>query len=259
MADGERRYSEAEVQEIFERATEVQAKGGGSQKARDGLTLAEVQEIGREVGVSSDLIEAAARSLDRPGPRPVEKKRFLGVPIGVGRIVELPRRLNEEEWHRLVVHLRETFDARGKVREEGRFREWTNGNLQALLEPSGSGERLRLRTEKGSARPGLGVGAGLLGGGVLFSLLHLLTGGDMGQDPESMTTLIIVGAVFLAVNLFRLPPWARTRERQMEELAERVGDWVESGDVGTARSGGAHADPSGEDGEKEGHPEPGSA
>lgn len=237
MSDGVRRYSESEVQEIFERATEVQAKGGGARKTRDGLTLEEVQEIGREVGVSSDLIEAAARSLDRTGSGPREKKRFLGVPIGVGRTVELPRSLSDDEWHRLVVDLRQTFDARGKVREEGRFREWTNGNLQALLEPSESGERLRLRTEKGGAKPGLGVGAGMLGGGALFSLLYLLTGGEVGQDPESMTTLILVGAVFLAVNLFRLPPWANTRERQMEAIAARVRGWLESGSPDSADPG----------------------
>ncbi|MDX1568796.1 MAG: hypothetical protein R3223_13405 [Longimicrobiales bacterium] len=222
MSTPERRYSEEEIQEIFERATELQEKQGRSERSKEGLTLPEIQEIGREVGVSPERIESAARSLDLPAPSPPEKKRFFGLPVGVGRTVSLPRRLTEEEWHRLVVDLRDTFDARGKIREEGRFREWRNGNLQALLEPVGSGERLRLRTEKGGAKPGIGVGAGLLGGGALFSLLYLLTGGEVGRDPESMFTIMVVGGVFLALNLFRLPGWAATRERQMKEVAERV-------------------------------------
>lgn len=222
MSTPERRYSEEEIQEIFERATEIQENRSRSGRSKEGLTLPEIQEIGREVGVPPDRIESAARSLDMPAPSPPRKKRFFGLPIGVGRTVSLPRRLSEEEWHRLVVDLRDTFDARGKIREEGRFREWRNGNLQALLEPTGSGERLRLRTEKGGAKPGIGVGAGLLGGGALFSLLYLLTGGEMGRTPESMFTLMVVGSVFLALNLFRLPGWASTRERQMEEVAERV-------------------------------------
>lgn len=222
MSTSERRYSEEEVQEIFERATELQEKRGRSEESNEGLTLPEIQEIGREVGVSPGRIESAARSLDTPAPSPPARKRFFGLPIGVGRTLSLPRRLSDEEWHRLVVDLRDTFDARGELREEGRFREWRNGNLRALLEPSGSGERLRLRTEKGGAKSGIGVGAGFLGGGALFSLLYLLTGGEVGRDPESMFTIMLVGGVFLALNLFRLPQWASTRERQMQEVAERV-------------------------------------
>ncbi|MFP3948069.1 MAG: hypothetical protein ACLFWG_05015 [Longimicrobiales bacterium] len=228
MSTSERRYSDEEVQEIFERATELQKQRGRSEGSKEGLTLPEIQEIGREVGVSPDRIESAARSLDLPAPSSAARKRFFGLPVGVERAVPLPRPLTDEEWDRLVVDLRDTFDARGKVREEGRFRDWRNGNLQALLEPTGSGERLRLRTEKGGAKPGIGVGAGLLGGGALFSLLYLLTGGEVGRDPESMFTLIVVGGVFLAVNLFRLPGWAATRERQMKEVTERVLASVES-------------------------------
>ena len=40
--------------------------------------------------------------------------------------------------------LRGTFDARGSVREDGFFRPWTNGNLQALLGSTESGHRVRL-------------------------------------------------------------------------------------------------------------------
>lgn len=232
-----RRYSESEVEEIFERATEAQARGSRSRPTRDGLTLKELQEIGREVGVSPDLIESAARSLDAPESTQPTTKRLFGVPIGVGRTVSLPRRLTDEEWHRLVGDLRETFDARGKVREEGRFREWTNGNLQALLEPAESGERLRLRTVKGSARPGLGVGVGLFGGGVFFWLLDVLTGGEMGEGLDSMLPLIVVGAFFLVSNLVRLPRWAAARERQMEGVAARTLAAVEAKDPTSVEAG----------------------
>ena len=34
----------------------------------------------------------------------------LGTTVGVGRYVDLPRRLTEEEWNQLVVDLRMTFD-----------------------------------------------------------------------------------------------------------------------------------------------------
>ncbi len=90
------------------------------------------------------------KGLDRAGSP--TGRRVLGLPLGVGRTVELGRKLTDEEWDHLVVDLRETFDARGQVRQDGSLRQWTNGNLQALLEPTPTGDRLRLRTMNGNAR-----------------------------------------------------------------------------------------------------------
>src|SRR5688572_29338664 len=138
----ERRYSEEEIAAIFERATEAQQKSQRGQSAGSGLTLNELQQIGREIGMTPEVVAQAARSIDH---RPAEtSRRFFGVPIAVGRTVELERKMTDEEWERLVVDLRETFDAKGTVRHEGSLRQWTNGNLQVLLEPTAKGHRLRL-------------------------------------------------------------------------------------------------------------------
>jgi hypothetical protein len=146
----ERRDSEDEVSAIFERATEAQHRSPRPLPPADGMTLGDLQGIGREVGIPPALVAQAARALDHAG-QPTSR-RLLGLAIGVGRTIHLGRRLNDEEWERLVVDLRETFDARGAVRHDGSFRQWTHGNLQALLEPTPTGHRLRLRTLKGSAR-----------------------------------------------------------------------------------------------------------
>ena len=60
------------------------------------------------------------------------------MPVGVSRTVTSAGNFTEREWERLVVDLRETFDAKGAVKREGSFRQWTNGNLQALVEPTAS-------------------------------------------------------------------------------------------------------------------------
>ncbi len=49
-------------------------------------------------------------------------RTVLGLPIGVARTVDLNRRLTDEEWERLVVQLREVFNARGRTRTEGSLR-----------------------------------------------------------------------------------------------------------------------------------------
>jgi hypothetical protein len=185
------------------------------------MTLAELEDIGREIGISADVVRKAAQAIDHGG-RPTER-RFLGLPIGVGRTIDLGRKLSDEEWDHFVVDLRETFDARGRLQNEGSFRQWTNGNLQALLEPTATGHRIRLRTIKGDARSMMVGGLSMLGiAGPL--LVVAATRGDLG-DPGLVSAIIFLatmGAGMLGVGAMRVPGWARTRERQMEELAARV-------------------------------------
>ena len=221
--DPNRRYSEEEVSRILEDATEAQTHERYLPSARSGTSLAELREIALEVGIPVELIEQAASRLDRPAPAPLASPRFMGADIGVGRTVYLKRPLTDREWDQLVVDLRETFDARGQVRQVGNFREWTNGNLQALLEPTESGERLRLRTKKGSAIASMRAGAILMGVSALLMVLLFLTG-------QLATYAEVLGPAFMGlmgVGLFLsgrlgLSGWAATREAPMEEVAARL-------------------------------------
>jgi hypothetical protein len=157
----ERRFNGAEVAAILEKAAEAQHTGSRQLPSGEGMTLAELQAIGREVGIDPRLVAQAANALDKVGRS--TSRKFLGLPIGVGRTVDLGRKLSDAEWERLVVDLRETFDARGSIRQEGSFRQWTNGNLQALLEAAPTGHRVRLRTVKGDAVGWITGGLGMVG------------------------------------------------------------------------------------------------
>ena len=178
----ERRFDEAEVAAIFERATAREASSGGRQllPSGQGLTLGQLQDIGREIGIAPGDIAEAAGALEQPAL--VRTRRVLGLPLGVERTVHLPRRLSDEEWERLVVALREVFDARGIVKQEGSLRQWRNGNLQALLEPTEGGQRVRLRTFKGNAPVTMGAGAALFGVGAVGFVLAVLNGGTGDAD-----------------------------------------------------------------------------
>ena len=216
--DSERRYSEDEIAEILDRATEAQTTRTPTSSGSTGLTLRELQEIGREVGIPDDVITSAAASLDRAPSRPTPPQKFLGQTIGVGRTVDLPRPLTEAEWHRLVVDLRETFDAKGKLSDDGPFKSWTNSNLQALLEPTESGQRLRLRTLKGNARPLQGMGAAFAVGGTLMTIAASV---GVAVDPSNLT-LIAVGIGLFTASRLTVPQWARSRSRQFEQVIGRL-------------------------------------
>jgi hypothetical protein len=220
----ERRFNEAEVAAILEKAAEAQHTGSRQLPSGEGMTLAELQAIGSEVGIDPGLVAQAANALDKVGRS--TSRRFLGLPIGVGRTIDLGRKLSDDEWERLVVDLRETFDARGNIRQEGSFRQWTNGNLQALVEPTPTGHRVRLRTVKGDAVGWITGGLGMI---VITAVSAVLGGvrGDVGA-LSSLGTLGALGVTMFSVGAFRLPGWARLRRRQMEEIAGRLTPVAES-------------------------------
>ncbi|HEX6317179.1 MAG TPA: hypothetical protein VFZ73_20050 [Gemmatimonadaceae bacterium] len=217
----ERRYTDEEVAEIFARASETEQATRRALPASEGMTLAQLQEIGREAGLAPELVAQAARTIDQP--RPPAPPVFLGLPIGAARTVRLERRMTDDEWERLVVDLRETFNARGVVRIDGSLRSWSNGNLQALVEPDGDGQRVRFRTVKGTARPFMFMGLGMMGGALATFLAATFGGGvSPAEALASVGTLGGVGAVFFGYAALPLRSWARLRQRQMDELAERL-------------------------------------
>lgn len=217
----ERRYSQDEASAIFARATEAEQGGQRPMPRGEGMTLADLQEIGREVGIPSELVAHAARSLDQRA-RPVGR-RLLGLPLQVGLNVTLGRALTDPEWERLVVDLRSTFDARGVVRQDGSLRQWTNGNLQVMLEPVDEGQRVRFRTTNGNARTFIAAGVGTLVAGAL-TVLTAIGGAGLAEPGKLVSAgfIALFGAALVGVGALRLPGWARVRRRQMEEVAERL-------------------------------------
>jgi hypothetical protein len=217
----QRGYDEDEVEEIFDLAVQGDRPGRRGVASDRGLTLPEIQEIGREAGIEPDRIaEAAAVVAARRQVRPPQKS--LGVPVSVGRIVPLPRALTDREWELFVVELRETFGARGRVASYGGLREWSNGNLHAVVEPVEAGYRLRLGTLKSGA-----VAMGWSGVvGVATALVTFPLSVATGLDLTIPIFSAAWGFAALASNRIQLPRWALERERQMEYLAGRVGSLV---------------------------------
>lgn len=225
MAD-ERRYREDEVAEILDLALRPDEDWRPA-TTRDGLTLREIQEIGHEAGIDPQRIAASALVLQSRGE--IRRGRsFLGMPVSVGRVVELPRALTDREWEIVVADLRDTFAAPGQVGSQGAAREWANGNLRVLLEPTESGHRLRLSTMNRRLRFLGSVGAAELIAGLAFLAILVPAALSEGLTSDALIwmipSLVVAGAGvgFLAWTRFSLPRWAVERESQMEQIAARV-------------------------------------
>lgn len=215
----ERQYSDDEVAAIFEQASKMEHAALPVTTEGRGMSLAALQDIGREVGISPESIAHAARSLEQAG-RPVSRS-FLGLPIGVGRTVEFDGPLSDPDWELLVADLRETFEARGVVRYDGPFRQWTNGNLQALVEPTPNGHRIRLQTTKGDSRALMTAGLGMLGAAA-GTLLVLAAAGGHGNADTGAGFLALIGFGMFGIGALRLPGWARRRKTQIDQVLARL-------------------------------------
>ena len=215
-----RLYDQDDIRRIFALATREQGPEPARQPGTDGLSLTDLVQIGREVGVDSEAIARAAAQLDRPAAeKPV--RRSWGSPTEVSRTVPLPGPPTDEQWEMIVAELRSVFRARGRLVTHGGVREWVNGNLHACVEPTRSGYRLRLATRKGDAGVlnALGV-VGLTTGAVAFGSL-LLTGG-IHEALFAPYMVSASGAAALLANALRLPRWSRERQEQMALIGTRV-------------------------------------
>ncbi len=218
MSD-ERRYTDDEVAAIFEAAS---TPGAPREEPADpasprGLTLAQLQEIGREVGIAPERIAQAAVALEQRRP-PLPRRTDFGMPVSASHIVEIPRSLTDREWSMVLADLRETFGAWGREISEGETRQWWNNNLHAVVEPTLTGYRLRLGTLKadGFAMNRVGMFGIVMSFFVAFAL-----GGDAAATP-GVLAIGSMGAAAFAFNALRLPKWARLREQQMQAIANRT-------------------------------------
>lgn len=216
----ERTYDDEEIREIFAVAARKGLAEPRPEGASQGLTLVELQDIGREAGLDVAEVARAAAALEARALQEPERTS-LGLPVEVTRVVPLARAPTDPEWEQLVAELRATFRARGRMVSQGSLREWANGNLHACVEPTGDGYRLRLGTVKGGATT-----LNAVGGATLFAGATAVISAVMGGAPQDVIvpgTIAAFGIAAFGANILRLPRWADTRRRQMDFIAARMG------------------------------------
>ena len=226
-----RRYSESEIALILEHAGAAQEKAQDatstalSVSSGEGLTLEQLQEIGTEVGIAPEFVARSASAVARGDLVPTQQRTWLGLPVGVFRTVDFGRKVSDEEWDRIVVTLRETFEARGRLQRDGSFRQWSNGNLQALLEPTATGHRLRMMTRKGDVGARVLLGAAMLTTALVLWESLVFRGAGLSVGAIVLPAILAsVGAGSLLSIGIQLPRWARTRASQMESIASSTLD-----------------------------------
>ncbi|MFN0098265.1 MAG: hypothetical protein ACKVS7_06285 [Gemmatimonadaceae bacterium] len=217
----ERRFSETDAAEIFRRAAELEQAGTQSLAAREGMTLAQLQSYGQEAGLAPELIASAARSLAQD--RPPEMRETLGMPIGVRHVVELDAPMSDARWEAFVGELRERFDARGTVAVDGGLRQWTNGNLSVMVEPTPTGSRVRFRTTNARSRALITAGGAMVAASAVTAMVLLSQGVPLDRGAATgISFLALMGVTTFSFGAVPLGRWARARAEQFRKLARQL-------------------------------------
>jgi hypothetical protein len=195
------------------------------QGANDDLTLRQLQEVGQEVGVSSERIaQAAGVVAARRDASPHKTTTWL--PTTVERTVPLARNLSDREWEWLVAELRTTFGGKGEVSVQGGMRAWTYGRVQVFIDQTQTGYRLRLSDVNA------GAGAIVLGGAILALALMifvvLLGKTDAGFKFIVPAMFATLGGGLMLGSALSLPKWARRQRDGMLHIEQHVGRLLEA-------------------------------
>ena len=154
----ERRYTEQELSLILRRATERQAltpRAGG-----EGLSLAEIQEIAAEVGLSPEEVAVAAAQVRAEGAGRMTRAAYE---------LTLPAELGEPEVEELFDAARDRTQSRGTVRREPGGSTWTSTDGFGITRVSVTSRGGRSTLTVSENRTGSAVGA--VGGGVLAGVV----------------------------------------------------------------------------------------
>lgn len=215
----ERRYTDEEVQQILALAAEAEEPAQSQLPPEKGMTLAEIQRIAAEAGISPSAVSASATVLDQPGTHASVSRFPLNA--AVASTVPLARPLDDMEWTRLVAQLRDTFQAEGNVREVLGRREWRNGALRVAVQTVGDGAVLEMRTRKQSAQALVRAGLSFLAtSGIIATATTVAGGGE--QIVGAAVALAVGGVAMLGAGTLPVPIWLSERKRQFSAISEFV-------------------------------------
>jgi hypothetical protein len=171
MSTGERRFDDAEVARVLERAAKLEATRGGSQ----GMTLAEIEDIAAKAGLDPALVRQAAQSV-ASSSESIEKTHplvrfFFGAPFTLRYELELEGEITEGD-HEAIAHALQTkLGEAGQMSAVGRtfsFHVMSQNRSLHVGVSSRNGRTIITAEEKlGNLAGGLfgGIGGGV-GGGV---------------------------------------------------------------------------------------------
>ena len=222
------RFSEEEARQIFARAAERQH---ADDAAPAGLSLAELQEIGKAAGLDPAHVAAAVAEVQGgAGRSAAPPATFLGVDVEPRASRVLPAEVTDAVWGRMVGRLRPTFKTIGVTSKVGAVREWQGTNERGGL----SNLRMTAAAVEGGTLVTLETSRAKEARQYRFLppffavMASLIFAGGVAEGATGSPALWTITAVFLAFGI-SLPAyarhgyvrWAERRQGQFDGLLDQ--------------------------------------
>lgn len=198
-------YGDKEIGQILKRATELQqaepnlGPGGG-------MTLAELEEVASEAGISLDHLRRAALEIDTGAPASSFWAPLLGEDVGLVREVTLPGEVPRERFEDLLGTIQGTVSDHGQPTLVGRTLTWQgqaadqNRRIRVVVSSRDDATLIRIEENLSQMAGGLfggvvgGVGLGVgLGMGLPFALSVLGSAAAAVVFPAATVGLTYIG------------------------------------------------------------------
>jgi hypothetical protein len=152
VTDTDRRYTDREVALILRKAAQLDT-GAVAPEAGEGLSLAEIERIAREVGIAPDLVARAATLLSTEVPS--TSARIFGGPANFRAEHEAGGALPRERYGDVVEAIQRVLDKSGKVSEVLDGLEWqTLGEttqITVVVRPTADRTRIQILGNRGGS------------------------------------------------------------------------------------------------------------
>lgn len=226
-------YTEKEIGALIKRATEIQENAHES--FPQGLSLQEIEDIAREIGIDPKHIRSAASELEHQMAKE-QQSNFLGAPFLIEQKRAIRGEISAEEWEELVRQIRRMTGSAGRTTQDGQTRQWH----RSVKDMSTTLEETHLQVDSQDNRSTIEIRKHFKGGAYITYLMGLVISGTLAGiflDGNGYTDLVNTGVVltsmsggFAAARL-AIISWTGRQRRKMHGLMNRIQDQVEGSGI----------------------------
>lgn len=221
-------YTEKEIGALFKRATEIQENAHES--FSQGLSLKEIEDIAREIGIDPKFVRSAASELEHQMVAE-QRSSFFGAPFMIEQKRVIRGEINDEEWEELVRQIRHVTGSAGRTTRVGQTRQWH----RSVKDMSTTLEETHLQVVSQNNRSTIEIRKYFKGGAYVAYLMGLVISGTVAGiylDGSGYTELVNTGVVLTSMSggfaaaRFAIMSWTERQRRKIHGLMNRIQDQV---------------------------------
>lgn len=228
--DSDPLFNREEVSGILKRAAELEHRDRVGEDGI-GLTLQELQEISREVGIDPKYVQQALDERENAAPAGTSFLTLLGGPFSHMLTVTADGTLDDDTWEEAVSEIRRIHGGIGKTGRLGHTYEWEQrkqevGYVQISLSPKGNRTRIRISANYRYHAIIVYMITGIIG----IALLGMITGKLDLPLATQLTASAVLAAGLFAGARFYLSRWMTRKRRIYHRLIGRFRELLGAGD-----------------------------